>query len=79
MQKTPEVIKNGTHPATYTSELCTPIQQRAYQQLLCISLWIALCGRYDIYYAANILSAISAAPIKGHLERVYHMIGYLCK
>ena len=47
-QRTPIVIKNGNHPAIDDGELCNTIQQRTYQQLLGIALWIALCGRYDI-------------------------------
>jgi hypothetical protein len=43
-QKTPIVIKDGNHPANDTSELCSPIQHRTYQQLLGIALWIALSG-----------------------------------
>jgi hypothetical protein len=60
-QKTPIVIKNDNHPAVDESELCSTIQQRTYQQLLGIALWIALCGHYDICYAMNVLSAFSAA------------------
>jgi hypothetical protein len=78
-QSTPIVIKNGNHPATDDGELCNAIQHRTYQQLLGIALWIALCGRYDICYAMNVLSAFSAAPKRKHLERVYHLIGYLRK
>jgi hypothetical protein len=78
-QSTPIVIKNGNHPATDDGELCNTIQHRTYQQLLGIALWIALCGRYDICYAVNVLSAFSAAPKRKHLERVYHLIGYLLK
>ncbi len=37
-QNAPIVIKNENHPATDISELCTPIQQRTYQQLLGIAL-----------------------------------------
>ena len=38
-----------------------------------------ICGRYDICFAVSVLSAFSAAPRKGHLERVYHLVGYLRK
>jgi hypothetical protein len=40
-QKTPIVIKIGNHPAIDNIEFCSTIQQRTYQQLLGIALWIA--------------------------------------
>jgi hypothetical protein len=61
-QKTSIVIKNGNHPAVDDSELCTPIHLRIYQQLLGIALWIALCGRYDICYAVNVLWHLVKPP-----------------
>jgi len=76
---TPIVITTGYNPYSDTTEPCGPIEQRAYQQLLGIALWIVLCGRYDIAFAVNTLSAFSAAPRRGHLERAYRLIGYLRK
>jgi hypothetical protein len=79
MHKTPISFKPEEHPAADASEPCSAFQHRVYQQLLGIALWIVICGRYDICYAVSVLSAFSAAPRKGHLERVYHLIGYLRK
>jgi hypothetical protein len=76
---TPIVIMTGYNPYSGTTEPCGPIKQRAYQQLLGIALWIVICGRYDIAFAVNTLSAFSAAPRQGHLERAYRLIGYLRK
>jgi len=73
------VRSSRLHPAADTSEPCNAFQHRVYQQLLGIALWIVICGRYDICFAVSVLSAFSAAPRKGHLERVYHLIGYLRK
>jgi hypothetical protein len=79
MHKTPISFKPEDHPAMDKTELCTPFEHRVYQQLLGIALWVVLCGRYDISYAVNVLSAFSAAPRKGHLARAYHLVGYLRK
>jgi hypothetical protein len=49
---------------------CTLEQQIVYQQLIGIVLWIVMCGRYDIAFPLNTLSAFSAAPREGHLESV---------
>lgn len=76
---TPIMIKSGYHPNTDTSSLCTSEQQRVCQQLLGIALWIVVCGRYDITFAVNVLSTFIALPRRGHLERVFHLIGYLQK
>jgi hypothetical protein len=59
---TPIVITTGYNPYSDTMEPCGPIEQQAYQQLLGIALWIVICGRYDIAFAVNTLSAFSAAP-----------------
>jgi hypothetical protein len=79
MHKTPISFKPEDHPAMDKTELCTPFEHRVYQQLLGIALWVVLCGRYDISYAVNVLSAFSAAPRKGHLARACHLVGYLRK
>lgn len=71
--------RSGCTRLLYTTELCTPFEHRVYQQLLGIALLVVLCGRYDISYAVNVLSAFSAAPRKGHLAKVYHLISYLSK
>jgi len=76
---TPIVITTGYNPHTDTTEPCEPNEQGAYQQLLGIALWIVMCGRYDIAFAVNTLSAFSAAPRQGHFERAYRLIGYLRK
>jgi hypothetical protein len=76
---TPIVITTGYNPYSDTTEPCGPIEQWAYQQLLGIALWIVICGRYDIAFAVNTLSAFSTAPRRGHLERAYRLIGYLRK
>jgi hypothetical protein len=79
MHKTPIVINAGDHPASDETALCSPIKQRVYQQIMGIALWILICGRYDISFAVSTLSQFCTAPRKGHLERVYHLVGYLRK
>jgi len=69
----------GHNPYSDATEPGGPNEQWAYQQLLGIALWIVICGRYDIAFAVNMLSAFSAAPRQGHLERAYSLIGYLRK
>jgi hypothetical protein len=38
-----------------------------------------MCGRYDTVFVVNTLSAFSAAPRQGHLERACRLIVYLRK
>jgi hypothetical protein len=48
-----------------------------YMELIGILRWIVELGRIDIMVNVSILSSYSMAPRQGHLDRVFHIFGYL--
>jgi hypothetical protein len=52
---------------------------RKFQMLIGMLVWIVTIGRFDVAYATASLSRFTAAPRKGHLDRVLRVFGYLKK
>jgi hypothetical protein len=72
-------LERGDHPEQDTSELLDMKGVKLYQSLIGSLQWIVQLVRLDITTAVMSMSGYSAAPIRGHLERVKRTIGYLHK
>ena len=70
-------VSPNTHPEDDTTDPLDDKEQRTYQRFIGILEWIKVLGRADITFATASLSRFNSAPRRGHLERVYHIFGYL--
>mmetsp|Transcript_6502 Transcript_6502/g.18301 ORF Transcript_6502/g.18301 Transcript_6502/m.18301 type:complete len:636 (-) Transcript_6502:85-1992(-) len=64
-------------PELEKSEFLDEDEHNDYQKLIGISQWLITCGRMDIAFAVSSLSRFSAAPRKGHMDRLIKLFGYL--
>jgi hypothetical protein len=71
MQRAPIAIKTSAHPAL--------LSNRGHTSNSWAQSYDSTHGQYDICFAMNILSKFSAVPRQGHLERVFHLVGFLHK
>lgn len=72
-------LKGNDHPELDTSEELDENGIKKYQSLIGSLQWAVSLARIDITTAVMTMSGFRAAPRKGHLERVKHIYGYLCK
>ncbi len=71
--------ETGDEPELDDSELLGEDDHRKFQMLIGMLVWIVTIGRFDVAYATSSLSRFTAAPRKGHLDRVLRVFGYLKK
>ena len=69
-------------PSSYHPELDATIElndedANYYQLLIGIARWMVELGRIDINYEASIMSSHITLPRLGHLEKLFHIFGYL--
>ena len=73
--KTPMTV--GYCPERDVSAELTSDGVQRYQELIGVLRWAAELGRVDILLETAMLSTYMALPRTGHLEQVYHVLGYL--
>ena len=76
---TPSIIPQSAddHPETDSSDICDATQQRHFQMLIGILVWLVQLGRYDVAFVTNSLSRYVACPRVGHLDRALRVFQYL--
>ena len=70
-------ISRDYRPEIDTTTELTPELASHYYSLIGVLRWIVELGRVDICVEVSMLSAHLALPRQGHLEQVFHIIGYL--
>lgn len=70
-------ISRDYRPEIDTTSELTPEMASHYYSLIGVLRWIVELGRVDICVEVSMLSAHLALPRQGHLEQVFHIIGYL--
>ena len=70
-------ISRDYRPEIDTTTELTPDLASHYYSLIGVLRWIVELGRVDICVEVSMLSAHLALPRQGHLEQVFHIIGYL--
>lgn len=70
-------ISRDYRPEVDTTTELTPELASHYYSLIGVLRWIVELGRVDICVEVSMLSAHLALPRQGHLEQVFHIIGYL--
>ena len=66
-------------PELDDTDLLGPDDINKYQSLIGAVRWMVTLCRFDLAHACMSLSRFSAAPRKGHLERLKRVIGYIRK
>ena len=72
-------LKSGYRPELDTSEPLKSNEITAYQEIIGELRWAVELGRIDIHLEVTLMSSFLASPRTGHLEQVYHIMGYLKK
>jgi hypothetical protein len=72
-------LEKGDHPETDAFELLDTNGIQMYQSMIGALQWMVTIGRLDITIFVMTMSGFRVAPIKGHLERVKRIYGYLAK
>jgi Reverse transcriptase (RNA-dependent DNA polymerase) len=71
-------LEKGDHPELDTTELLDAKEIVLYQSMIGALQWDVTIGRFDITSVMT-LSGFHAALLRGHLDRVKHIYGYLAK
>ena len=72
-------IEKNDHPELDMSELLDLEWIQKYQSLIGTLQWVVTIGRFDIQTAVMTLSSFRVAPLRGHLDRIKRIYGYLSK
>ena len=73
--KTP--LSSSYRPELDTSPELKESGLQRYQELIGVLRWAVELGRVDILLETSMMSMHLALPRRGHLEQLYHMLGYL--
>ena len=75
-KKVPTIpLPTSDHPEDDTTDPLDDKEHRTYQRFIGIIQWIRFLE--EQIYATASLSRFNSAPRRGHLERVYEILGYL--
>ena len=70
-------FRHQYHPSEDTSRELDKEGLQYYQELIGVLRWAVELGRVDILLEVALLSTHMVLPRVGHLEQVYHILGYL--
>ena len=70
-------LSSGYRPELDTSPESKTQGLQRYQELIGILRWAVEVGRVDILLETSLMSTHFALPRRGHLEKLYHIFGYL--
>ena len=75
--KVPTPMRHGYKPELDVTAELKAEGVKFYQELIGQLRWAIELGRVDILHEVSIMSSHLAMPREGHLEQIYHLLGYL--
>ena len=75
--KVPTPLRHGYKPELDVTAELKAEGVNFFQEIIGQLRWAVELGRVDILYEVSIMSCHLAMPREGHLEQIYHLLGYL--